>query len=117
MGTQDEDKSWQKQKKTDDQKCLTMITMAAQSISLILLVTTLNISISQALPRGSQKSIFGSTEGYDDPYFDRPVYKTSGDFTWHDVPLGLDHHRCTDHVGDNSLFRCSHIGTHCIMET
>ena len=48
---QDEDKSWQKQKKTD-QKCLTMITMAAQSISLILLVTTLNISISQALPRG-----------------------------------------------------------------
>jgi len=83
---QDEDKSWQKQKKTD-QKCLTMITMAAQSISLILLVTTLNISISQALPRGSQKSIFGSTEGYDDPYFDRPVYKTSGDFTLHDVPL------------------------------
>ena len=35
----------------------------------------------------AQKSIFGSTEGYDDPYFDRPVYKTSGDFTLHDVPL------------------------------
>merc|ERR1712029_1243596 len=112
---QDEDKSWQKQKKTD-QKCLTMITMAAQSISLILLVTTLNISISQALPRGSQKSIFGSTEGYDDPYFDRPVQNFRRFHIARCSALGLDHHRCTDHVGDNSLFRCGHTGTHCIME-